>query len=306
MATYELNQTKSNGTTNKIGFTIPNEIGKYRLTFTTSDNKSFADDIIVDGNGGTYQIAIKKDNGETISANIELPVLRQPFSTASWDYISTVSANGTAKSVFSVGDEKDIMLSTGEIITVVILGFDHDDLSDGSGKAGITIGMKNCLETKYPINKSATSKDHWDSCTMRTTTMATLFSQLPSDLQNVIRSVDKKATSGGSSQDIIISSDELFLLSAIEITGDTISPGNLAGNIDEGWQYEYWRTVKDGTVDTDRIKYLGQDGSSFSWWLRSAFVRALGRFFYSVSSFGDINSSSATSNNLGVSFAFCV
>jgi hypothetical protein len=35
-----------------------------------------------------------------------------------------------------------------------IIGFNHDDLSDGSGKAGITLGMTHCLNTKYKMNDS--------------------------------------------------------------------------------------------------------------------------------------------------------
>lgn len=55
--------------------------------------------------------------------------------------IAMLSENGTIQNYYSVGDEKTITLSTGEQVTFVILGFDHDDLSDGSGKAGVFPNM---------------------------------------------------------------------------------------------------------------------------------------------------------------------
>ena len=112
----------------------------------------------------------------------------------------------------SVGDEKTIALSTDEQITLVILGFNHDDLSDGSWKAGITICMKNLLATQYSINATATNAGGWDESEMRTSTMPTLLSQLPSDLQSVVKQVNKKATAGSQSTSITTSADKLWLL----------------------------------------------------------------------------------------------
>lgn len=68
------------------------------------------------------------------------------FEKASWSDIAALSESGSADKYFSVGDEKTISLTTGEQVTLVILGFDHDDLT-GGGKAGMTIGMKNLLAT---------------------------------------------------------------------------------------------------------------------------------------------------------------
>lgn len=55
MATYQLNQTKSDGTpVDPIEFTIPDEIGTYRVTFTTSDGKSFIGGNVEVASGSTY------------------------------------------------------------------------------------------------------------------------------------------------------------------------------------------------------------------------------------------------------------
>lgn len=38
-----------------------------------------------------------------------------------------------------------------------IIGYNHDDKSDGSSKAGITFQMKNCLATTYLMNSTRTN-----------------------------------------------------------------------------------------------------------------------------------------------------
>ena len=185
------------------------------------------------------------------------------------------------------------------MITLVILGFNHDDLTSG-GKAPITVGMKNLLATRYRMNSSNTNAGGWDNSEMRTTTMQTLLGQLPSDLQAVIKSVDKKATSGSASTTITTSSDKLFLFSEVEIDGTTSS-----GYASEGEQYEYWKTVKDGKTSADRIKYLSNGGgSAHNWWLRSPDVSG-SYSFRCVSSTGSVINYGASAT-YGVSFGFCV
>ena len=221
------------------------------------------------------------------------------FSKASWGQIAALSEGGSASKYFSVGDEKTIELTTGEEITLVILGFNHDDLASG-GKAGITIGMKNLLATRYAMNSSSTNAGGWDQSKMRTETMQTLLAQLPSDLRNSIKQVNKKATAGGASTTITTSSDKLFLFSEVEIDGTTT-----AGYADEGEQYEYWKTIKDGTIAADRIKYLSNGGgSAYGWWLRSPRV-SNSTHFRCINSAGNVNYTGA-SITYGVSFGFCV
>lgn len=230
--------------------------------------------------------------------NIFKTMLTPTFADSDWATIAELSENGQAQTFFSVGDEKTISLTTGEQVTLVILGFDHDDLTSG-GKAGMSIGMKNLLATTYRMNDTNTNVGGWNESEMRTSTMATLLSHLPSDLQAVIKQVNKKATAGGKSTSITTSADKLWLLAEVEVDGTT-----WAGYADEGEQYEYWKTVKDGTVAADRIKYLSNgSGSANSWWLRSP---SLGdrTYFWFVNPSGNVGYVGGYSN--GVSFGFCV
>lgn len=214
----------------------------------------------------------------------------------SWAKISELSANGKAKEIFSVGDEKEVELTTSEKITMVIMGFEHDDLTSG-GKAGITFAMKDLLSTTYPMNSAGTNVGGWEQCSMRTSTMPTLLSQLPTDLQGVIKPVLKKTTSGNEATTITTSSDKLWLFSEVEI--DNIAD---LGYADEGEQYEYWKTVKDGTVQINRVKK--RNGAGFYWWLRSPNVSTYS-LFLCVAHTGGVGGYNVNSS-YGVSFGFCV
>lgn len=243
---------------------------------------------------------IKAGDGTTAwNALPAFSTTRFTFATAAWGDISRIAAAGGAQKYFSVGDEKTIELTTGEEVTFVILGFNHDDLASG-GKAGMTIGMKNLLATRYAMNYSNNNTGGWDQSKMRTETMQTLLAQLPSDLRNSIKQVNKKATAGTLSTTITTSSDKLFLFSEVEINGTTT-----AGYADEGEQYEYWKTIKDGTVAADRKKYSSNGGGSArGWWLRSPNVSA-GHTFRCIISTGGVSDGTAILT-YGVSFGFCI
>lgn len=254
----------------------------------------------------------------TRNTNITVTAVPKSFADYTWSEIDAVCEAGLASTLFAVGDEKDIELSTGEVITMLILGFNHDDLSDGSGKAGMSIGMKNLLATKYGMNATPTNEGGWDESEMRTSTMATLLSQLPSDLQSVIKQVNKKATAGGTSQSITTSVDKLFLFAMSEIFSATSIENSATFTIAdyadaynaEGTQYEYYRNLigdNNGgtTANANLIKKLSNgSGSAHVWWLRSPLVNN-SYFFRRIGSKGDIGSFDAN-NPEGVSFCFCI
>lgn len=279
--------------------TVPATIKHRRATAAEWESTNY---VLAEGEIGYDTTSKVTKMGDGTTAWNALPAFsttRFTFATAAWGDISRIAAAGDAQKYFNVGDEKTVELSTGEVITLVILGFNHDDLTSG-GKAPITVGMKNLLATRYRMNSSNTNAGGWDNSEMRTTTMQTLLGQLPSDLQAVIKSVDKKATSGSASTTITTSSDKLFLFSEVEIDGTTSS-----GYASEGEQYEYWKTVKDGKTSADRIKYLSNGGgSAYYWWLRSPRL-GYSTGFWCVGPSGDVYSSSAGTSH-GVSFGFCV
>lgn len=243
-------------------------------------------------NATSYDIYVDNALYETVT---DAPLTLE---NATWEQIAAASADDTASSKWGIGDEKTITLTTGEEVTLQILGFNHDDLADGSGKAGITFGMKNLLATKYAMNGSNSNDGGWNLSKMRSSTMATLLSQLPTDLSSVIKQVSKKTTAGTKSTDITTSTDKLFLFSEVELDGTTTT-----GYADEGVQYDYWESHN---TANDRIKKLSNGGgSAYSWWLRSPNT-SYATYFRYIHYNGGVISIVGASDSVGVCFGFCI
>lgn len=211
----------------------------------------------------------------------------------SWAQIAAVSAAGNAENYWSVGDEIDIVVD-GETLTLQIYGFNHDDLT-GSGKAGITFGMKNLMATTRQMNTSNTNAGGFTGSAMYDWLQNTLYPLLPEDLRGAIKAVDKKTSAGSQSTTINTDSMKLFLFSAIEnglrTTTDVYK--------DEGETYPIF------TDNASRIKKLSNGtGSANYWWERSPYPTNSASFC-SVASFGSA-STSAASYSYGVCFGFCI
>jgi len=268
-------------------------------------NGGGSDNTQTDG-GGTKG---NDDNGGNKSDNEDKdapPVFS--FATDSWATIAAHSASGKANAVYSVGDEKIIELSTGEKVTLQILGFDHDELSDGTGKAGITIGLKHLLAATARMDSISWYTNGWGASLVRTVTLANIFPQLPQDLQPLIKTVSKNTMIGGgpSGGQVPIAlqthEDKLFLFSRVEIDGTTLDFYK-----DEGNQYEFWRTVRNGNVSSQRIKLLANGfGNATDWWLRTCNTAGAGAAATRISASGTFTDNTSPANFSGVSFGFCL
>ena len=235
-----------------------------------------------------YGVSVSKNCTIKAIAQYEL-VLLLDLESSSWDDISFVSENGMASSVFSVGDKKTVAID-GVNYQVQIIGFDHDTKTSG-GKAGITFQLVDCLNSTYQMNSSDTNSGGWTSCAMRSSTMATLLTKLPSALQNVIKAVNKLTSAGNQSATINTTSDKLFLLSEVEIFGSTTYSKS-----GEGSQYAYYK------AGNSKVKKV--NGSDSDWWERSPYG-GHSASFCNVNDFGDADNYTA-SKSIGVAFGFCV
>lgn len=294
-------------------------------TFTgiTDDNGIFVQG---DLQPATYTISVAEIDGFKTPASQEIIVTENtqnnvvftylekpailPFAECSAEQISAISAEISAQNMTSaqvaetygwnLGDKTTIPLSTGENIEMQIIGFNHDDKSDGSGKAGITLQMVNALATRYTMDDD---KAGYPTSIMRLETLPTIKSTLPQEWQNVIKLVDKKSAPDSGYDSVVTAiSEELFLLAEIEVFG--VITYAYKGK-DEGNIYEYWN----GKTDVDRIKQYdtNADGvvdTATVWWLRSS-RSGFPTMACAVSRLGKITYSTVSSNNL-VSFAFCV
>lgn len=182
------------------------------------------------------------------------------------------------------------MLINGTNYRIDIIGKNHDDLADGTGKAPLTFQMHDCYTTAYPMNDTNTNVGGWRDSQMRTQTMPALKALMPAEVQAAIREVQKKSSAGNQSSSIVTTSDELFLPSEVEIFGSTSY--SFAG---EGTQYEYYQA--------GNSKVKNQNGSANSWWGRSPYSSDSASFC-PVRSRGSAGASYASSL-YGVSFCFC-
>lgn len=178
----------------------------------------------------------------------------------------------------------------GKAYRIDIIGKNHDDLADGTGKAPLTFQMHDCYDTTYQMNSSNTNAGGWRDCQMRTQTMPALKALLPAEVQAGIRAVNKLTSAGNQNSSIVTTSDELFLLSEIEIFGSTTY--SFAG---EGTQYAYYQ------VGNSKVK--NRAGSADYWWESSSNSGGAPAFCL-VSPTGDYSATSPTAS-YGVPFCFC-
>jgi len=223
-----------------------------------------------------------------------------------WAEIAEISAAGKAAEKFCIGDEKTETLYTGEKVTFVIVGFNHDRLEKG-GRAGITFGLKNLLDGNYEMNAEYTNEGGWRVSKMRNVYMQRIFQLLPSELRDYIKPVIKTTGTGGrASEDLEQTVDKLFLFSGNEVygigeykefAGDEYFDGPeelaVAG---EGAQYPYF-------IDPEnRVRY--SRGDQVYWWLRSPHFGD-DIFFCYVDRGGEMECKSAQARE-GIRFGFCI
>ena len=231
-------------------------------------------------------------SGTWVKIGVGLPSAGTPLNDFTWAQIDYISENGLMSDYFNIGDTKNVTIGSATYV-VEIVGFSHDDRADGSGKVGITFGLKDCLNTVYSMNNSGVNRRSWNGCSLRATLRGDIWSQLPSDLCNVIKEVTKKTadldTSGYPLQS---TNDTLFLFSEKEIFGSTTNSANSG----EGTQYARF------TTSTTRIKK--RNGDAETWWLRSPY-NAVAVFFCAVNASGASTYGNAIGAN-GVCFGFCI
>ena len=221
-----------------------------------------------------------------------MPVKGTTLEEMSWGDIKAVADAGLAESYFNIGDKKTMTFGSTSYITV-ISDFNHDDKADDTGKAPISMLLKNCLSSNAAMNSSNTNSGGWGSCNRRGALQSTTFNTLPEELRNVICPVKKKTSAGNQSTTINTTTDTLFLLSEVEVFGSTTY--SVAG---EGSQYPIF------TDNASRVKKLGDTGSATIWWLRSPYASSSTGFCY-VSTDGSASLNGASSS-FGLCFGFCI
>lgn len=210
------------------------------------------------------------------------------FADNTWEQIIAVCQKKIVPPTWKVGDQKAMTIG-GTDYLIDIIGINHDTYTAG-GTAPLTFQLHDCYADTKAMNSSNTNSGGWKNSAMRTTHLPAILALMPTEVQNGIREVSKKASVGGASSTIETVSDKLFLLSEVEIFGSTSY--SAAG---EGTQYDYYKA--------GNSKVKKRNGSAAFWWERSPHA-SNSTGFCLVDSGGSANRGAA-GFAYGVAFGFC-
>ena len=204
------------------------------------------------------------------------------FADVTWEQVIIACQNNEVPDTWAVGDSKPMTIN-GTSYQIDIIGKNHDDYADGTGKAPLTFQMHDCYGTLYSINGTSVTKVAWGSSRMKKTELPGILKTMPSEVQSGIREVSKTARK-------TTNAETLFLLSEYEIFGR-----KTYAYTEEGSQYAYYA---DGN---STIKNF--NGSARLWLTRSE--RNITEGSYGCVSINGGASSTNTDNKSGVAFGFC-
>lgn len=212
------------------------------------------------------------------------------FANNTWAKIIEACQNKEVPETWTVGSQKAMTIN-GTAYAIDIIGKNHDDYADGSGKAPLTFQLHDCYGELKSMNSSNTNVGGWTSCAMRQTHLPAILALMPTEVQNGIREVNKLTSAGNQSATINTTADKLFLLSEIEILG-SVSYSKSG----EGTQYDYYK------AGNSKVKKY--NGDAFFWWDRSPYSRS-SEDFCGVDDIGDAAGNGTANVEIGVAFGFC-
>ena len=221
------------------------------------------------------------------TTNVDMIMIDPVFGNNSWAAIIKACQEKQVPDTWNVGNSCNMTINN-KTYAIDIIGKNHDDYADGSGKAPLTFQLHDCYGDTKKMNSSNTNSGGWGQTEMRTTHLPAILALMPTEVQNGIREVLKKQRISGTSAMIIGQMDKLFLLSNNEIFGTT-------GDFGEGTQYDYYK------AGNSKVKKW--NGSAAAWWERSP-GDGSSTSFKVVNSSGSENSDIAN-NARGVAFGFC-
>ena len=202
-------------------------------------------------------------------------------------------AYAKAKAAMDAGTKFSIKLTNGQTLAYRIVGINHDDLADGSGKAGLTFEATNDAMGRQRMNAELTNAGGWEKSELRgRLSSGDLWALLPSELQSKVKSVTKMTDNkgGGSAGTPSATTDKVFLLSTAEIYGDLQSDGS---------QYEYYKSK----CVTTSSHYEASSSSEYHW-TRSVDPNKSTSFYYVLDN-GTLISYYGSANAFHLFPAFC-
>ena len=203
-------------------------------------------------------------------------------------------AYAKAKAAMDAGTKFSMKLTNGKTLEYRIIGIKHDDLADGSGKAGLTfLTTSTGIESRMNAGSSlpgsisieSTNAGGWKKSELRwNMNFGKIWNLMPSDFQSKVKSV-RKFTNNVNGTDknaaVTATSDRLFLLSYSEIVPTSHWASDYPWISSEGSQYEAFKGKVTNNYSSNSAIAIGN-----GWWERSVGPGYSDRFLY-VHSKGD-------------------
>ena len=177
-------------------------------------------------------------------------------------------AYAKAKAAMDAGTTWSVVIPGCRKMTYQIIGINHDDLADGTGKAGLTFFGK--LPVRHVMNSTDTNAGGWEKSELRQKmNSGEDWNLLPSEFQSKVESVKKLTNNVGGGGDykdaaVTATSDRLFLLSYSEIVPTSHWASDYPWTSSEGTQYEAFKgkvTENNGANSIIAFDYM--------WWERT-------------------------------------
>lgn len=197
-------------------------------------------------------------------------------------------------------------------MTYRIIGIDHDDLADGTGKAGLTF-LTTSTGIQSRMNAVANNDGGWESSELRQKmNTGEIWNLMPAELQTKVKLVIKLTNNIGGGSDnvhaaVTDTTDKLFLLSYSEIVETPYSGWSSNSWLaSEGTQYEVFK----GKVTNTERPGAGNKGNNSAisigdyWWERSVAPYNYNSFFI-VNDSGNPSDGAFAAYSLVVCPAFC-
>ena len=214
------------------------------------------------------------------------------------------------QSVWAIGDTRTIHLNAMSGLSeyevheandydFAIIDFDHDILTTpirGLTKSLITLSQVPSLKNPNNsgigyMNSSRTNSGGWNGSERRAWCNSVYFMALPQIYQDNIKWVNKLATPGNNSSEIVTSVDRIFYLSYIELFNTSSSPYK-----NEGYQYPYY------LVSSNRLKRAEGESNVNTYFTRSSYSGTTQ--FYGTS--GNSAGITYADTRVGISCNFCL
>ena len=232
------------------------------------------------------------------------------FNAASYSEISTAAKNGTAASMWSIGDTKAVVLNgtvgaytfSNETTYMFIVAFDHNSSVEMNGEHNIICSFAKSAATGgkdvaftdaqynnytsspcFHMNSSNTNSGGWKDSYMRQTICSQFKNAIPADLQAVLRTrtiyTDNTGGRTNNSSNVTVTTDYVYIPSEFEVQGSRTYENSYEQNHQQQLAY-----YKNGA---SKRRYKSNDVSNAAlWWCRSPNRNSSGDFCIVYSSGG--------------------